>query len=380
MSYDVIVLGLGGMGSAAASHLARRGKRVLGLDRFPPAHDQGSSHGRSRIIREAYWEHPSYVPLVRRAYELWADLERAHGRQLLLTTGGIMIGPPDSDLVRGSLESARLHNLTHEILDSPAIRQRFPVFAPGDEMIGVYEPRAGVLSVEECVTACLRQASRAGAALHHEEPALDWTASAQGVEVRTPRARYQAARLVITAGPWAPTVLAELSLPLVIERQVVAWFRPVALQAAFEASRCPVHVWRANGRFFYGIPALEGGEVKIAEHARGNPTTADTIKREIAGEEIDGLRRDFVSRYMPAANGEVVATGTCMYTVSPDKHFIVDVHPRYPNVVFASGFSGHGYKFAPVIGEILADLSVEGKTRHDISLFAIKRFQTSRAV
>ncbi len=375
MSYDVIVLGLGGMGSAAASHLARRGKRVLGLDRFPPAHDQGSSHGRSRIIREAYWEHPSYVPLVRRAYELWADLERAHGRQLLLTTGGIMIGPPDSDLVRGSLESARTHNLTHEVLSPPAIRSRFPVFAPGEEMIGVFEPRAGVLFVEECVLAHLQQAAAAGGDLRHEEPVLEWAATKQGIEVRTPRARYQAGRLVITAGPWAPTVLAELSLPLVIERQVVAWFRPAALHDAFEASRCPVHIWRANGRFFYGIPALEGGEVKIAEHALGNPTTAATIRREIAPHEIDGLRRDFVSRYMPAANGEVVATGTCMYTMSPDTHFIIDRHPQHDHVVFATGFSGHGYKFAPVIGEILADLVSEGKTGHDISLFAAGRFR-----
>ncbi|MGH2405670.1 MAG: N-methyl-L-tryptophan oxidase [bacterium] len=378
MSYDVIVLGLGGMGSATTHHLALRGRRVLGLDRFPPAHDQGSSHGRSRIIREAYWEHPAYVPLVWRAYELWADLERAYGRQLLLTTGGIMIGPPESDLVRGSLESARTHSLTHEILDPPAIRRRFPVFAPGDEMIGVFEPRAGVLFVEECVLAHLQQAASSGADLHHEEPVVEWTASAQGIEVRTPRARYQAGRLVITAGPWAPTVLADLGLPLVIERQVVAWFRPLALHDAFDAARCPVHIWRAGGRFYYGIPRLGDSTVKIAEHALGNPTTAETIRREVAPGEIQALRRDFVSRYMPAADGEVMASGTCMYTMSPDTHFIIDVHPKHANVIIASGFSGHGYKFAPVIGEILADLAVEGRTRHDISLFAAGRFEAKR--
>ncbi|MGQ0550911.1 MAG: N-methyl-L-tryptophan oxidase [Armatimonadota bacterium] len=378
MTYDVIVLGLGGMGSAAAHHLARRGRRVLGLDRFAPAHDQGSSHGRSRIVREAYWEHPSYVPLVRRAYELWADLERAHGRRLLLTTGGIVIGPRDSDLVQGSITSARTHGLRHEVLDPPAIRNRFPVFAPGDEMIGVFEPRAGVLFVEECVRAHLQQAAHAGAELHHDEPVLEWTATPQGAEVHTARARYQAAHLVITAGPWAPTVLADLALPLVIERQVVAWFRPVALDGAFDASRCPVHIWWAGGRFFYGTPQLGDGLVKLAEHAVGHPTTADTIRREIAAGEIEGLRRDFVARYMPAANGDVAASGTCMYTMSPDTHFIIDVHPRHSNVVIASGFSGHGYKFAPVIGEILADLVVEGKTRYDISLFAVGRFEARR--
>ncbi len=362
------------MGSAAASHLARRGRRVLGLDRFPPAHDRGSSHGRSRIIREAYWEHPSYVPLVRRAYELWTDLERASGRLLLMITGGIMIGAPDSDLVRGSLESARTHHLTHEVLDARAIRRRFPVFAPGDEMVGVFEPRAGMLFVEECVLAHLQQASRAGAELRHEEPVVQWTATPDGVEVRTPRARYRAGHLVITAGPWAPQVLPDLNLPLVIERQVVGWFRPVALPEAFDPGRCPIHIWRADGRFFYGVPRHGDDAVKIAEHALGDPTSADGIRREVAPEEIEELRRDFIARYMPAANGEVVATGTCMYTMTPDTHFVIDHHPRYPNVVIAGGFSGHGFKFAPVIGEILADLLVEGKTRHDIALFAIKRF------
>jgi len=380
VTYDVIVLGLGGMGSAAAYHLARRGARVLGLDRFHPAHDRGSSHGRSRIIREAYWEHPSYVPLVWRAYELWADLERAAGRELLLTTGGIMIGPPESDLVRGSLESARTHRLKHEVLDARAIRRRFPVFAPSDEMIGVLESRAGMLSVEDCVAAHLSQAARAGAQLHHEEPVTGWSAGPDSVEVQTSRARYQAGRLVITAGPWAPQVLADLRLPLVIERQVVAWFRPLALLDAFDPSRCPIHIWQANGRFYYGVPRQGDEAVKIAESALGDPTTADTIRREIDPMEIEEIRRDFIARYMPAANGELVASGTCMYTMSPDTHFILDVHPDHPNVVIAAGFSGHGFKFAPVIGEILADLSSEGRTAHDIALFAARRFAPQTAV
>lgn len=374
MPYDVIVLGLGGMGSAAAHHLARRGKRVLGLDRFPPAHNQGASHGRSRIIREAYWEHPSYVPLLWRAYELWADLERAGGRSLLLTTGGIMIGAPDTDLVRGSLESARTHHLTHEVLDAAAIRRRFPVFAPGDEMVGVFEPRAGVLFPEECVLANLQQAARAGAKLRHEERVIRWIARPGRVEVQTYSARYEAGQLVVAAGPWAPDVLADLNLPLVIDRQVVAWFRPIALADAFGPGRCPIHIWRVDGRLFYGVPAHDGYGVKIAEHATGDPTTADAIRREIAPGEIQEIRRDFIARYMPAANGEVVATGTCMYSLTPDTHFVIDHHPRHRNVVIACGFSGHGFKFVPVIGEILADLVLEGNTRHDIALFAIKRF------
>ena len=375
MPYDVIVLGLGGMGSAAAYHLARRDRRVVGFDRFPPAHDKGASHGRSRIIREAYWEHPSYVPLLWRAYDLWTDLEKASGRSLLLTTGGIMIGAPDSDLIKGSLESARLHRLTHEVLDAPAIRRRFPVFNPADDMIGVFEPRAGVLAPEECVRVNLEQAARAGAELHHEEQVLTWSAQPKGVEVRTALGRYEAGRLVIAAGPWAPQVLADLGLPLVIERQVIAWFRPVRLAEAFAPGRCPVHIWRVNGRLYYGFPRLDADGVKIAEHAGGDPTTADTIRREIAPEEIEELRREFVARHMPAANGQVLLTGTCMYAMTPDTHFIIDHHPDHPNVVIAAGFSGHGFKFVPVIGEILADLVLDGKTRHDISLFAIGRLK-----
>jgi len=372
--YDVIIVGLGGMGSAAAYHLARRGWRVLGLDRHAPAHDQGASHGRSRIIREAYWEHPSYVPLVQRAYELWDELSRAAARPLLLTTGGIVIGPPDGVLVRGAIESARIHRLHHEVFDAASVRKRFPIFAPADDMIGVYERRAGVLVPEECVRVHLDQAARSGADLRHEEPATSWTATADGVAVQTPRGSYRAERLVIAAGPWAPQVLGDLGFPLTIERQVIAWFHPAQQAEAFEPARCPVHIWQVNGRMFYGFPRLDSHGVKIAEHASGDPTTAETIERKIEPAEIEELRRDFVARFMPAANGEVSATSTCMYTMTPDTHFIIDHHPHHENVVIACGFSGHGFKFVPVVGEILADLALDGGTRYDISLFSTGRF------
>ena len=376
MPHDVIVLGLGGMGSAAAYHLARRGQRVLGLDRYAPAHDRGSSHGRSRIIREAYWEHPSYVPLVRRAYDLWDELSAAARRPLLRITGGIMIGAPTTDLIRGSLESARVHRLPHEVLDAAAVRDRFPVFEPADGMVGVYEPRAGVLRPEECVQVHLDLAAAAGAELHHGEQALRWEASPAGVVVETARGRYAAGRLVIAAGPWAPVALADLGLPLVVERQVIGWFEPVAHADAFEPGRCPVYIWQVDGRLYYGFPRLDADGVKVAEHALGDPTTADTIERTITPEEIEEIRRDFLARYMPAANGRLLAASTCMYTLTPDIHFIVDRHPAHANVVIAAGFSGHGFKFQPVIGEILADLATEGRTRHDIGLFAVTRFRT----
>ncbi len=372
--YDVIVLGLGGMGSAAVYHLARRGRRVVGFDRFPAAHDQGSSHGRSRIIRETYWEHPSYVPLVWRAYELWDEVERASGKLLLLTTGGILIGAPDAPMVQGALESARVHHLAHDLLDAADIRRRFPVFAPADGMVGVLEGRAGVLFPEECILAQLEQAARAGAELHHEEPVLTWSAAPHAVEVQTPRGHYEAGALVITAGPWAPQVLEELDLPLVVERQVVGWFRPTDLERAFDPGPCPVYIWQIDGRFFYGFPRLGDEGVKVAEHTTGHPTTADEVRREILPEEIADLRRDFIGRCLPAANGPLLAGSTCMYTMTPDGHFIIDIHPRHENVVLACGFSGHGFKFAPVVGEILADLVDLRRTEHDISLFALGRF------
>ncbi len=378
MTHDVIVLGLGAMGSAAAANLARRGQRVLGLDQFAPAHDRGSSHGRSRIIREAYWEHPSYVPLVWRAYDLWAELERAGGRRLFVQTGGIMIGRPDSDLVKGSLESARVHHLTCEVLDATAIRKRFPIFQPADDMIGVHEPRAGVLLPEECILALLEQARQAGAELRHGERVLRWHAASDRVQVETAGGRYEAGRLVIAAGAWAPVMLASLHMPLVIERQVVAWFRPVVLQAGFAPDRCPIHIWQTGQRFFYGFPSLDHESVKIAEHAMGDPTTADDVRRGIAPEEIEEIREDFMARHMPAANGSLVSSTVCMYTMTPDTHFVIDRHPGHPNVAVACGFSGHGFKFAPVVGEILADLTLDGRTRHDISRFSAARFAAVR--
>lgn len=240
--FDVIVLGLGAMGSAAAYHLARRGRRVLGLEQFTAAHDRGSSHGRSRIIREAYFEHPDYVPLIQRAYELWETLQREGGSRLFLPTGGIMIGPEDGILVRGALTSARTHALPHDLLDSHEIRARYPAFAVENGAVGVWEPRAGVLFPEPCVLAHLRGATRSGAALHLEERVLTWEARDGRVEVRTDRATYSGDHLVVTAGPWAGTALLELGLPLAVERNVMYWFQPPD-PAPFSPDRFPIYIY-----------------------------------------------------------------------------------------------------------------------------------------
>ncbi len=373
--YDVVVVGLGAMGSAASQMLARLGLRVLGLEQFTPAHDRGSSHGRSRIIREAYFEHPAYVPLVQRAYDLWDRLQAESGRRLLVITGGLMLGPRDGELVEGALASATQHDLPYELLDAGRIRDRFPVFHPDDHTVAVAEPRAGVLFPEACVRAQLDAASRAGAELHFEEPVTGWQPSGSGVEVRTQRGRYDAGHLVITAGSWAPRILRDLGIPLTVERNVMFWFAPARHADAFGPDRCPIWMWQyAQDAFiYYGFPAFGREGIKIAHHHSGEECTPETIRREVTPKEVEPVR-SMMARYLPDANGAFLAAVACMYTNTPDGHFIIDRHPDHAAVTIACGFSGHGFKFAPAVGEILAGLATEGKSDHPIDLFRLNRF------
>jgi sarcosine oxidase len=383
-------MGLGAMGSAAASQLAGRGARVLGLERYTPAHDQGSSHGRSRIIRQAYFEHPAYVPLLLRAYELWQQLEHETGRRLLTLTGGLMIGPPASQVVAGSIRSAQEHGLPYEALDAAEIRRRFPPFNPDPEVVALYETRAGVLDPEECIRAQLELATRRGAALHFEAPALRWEAAPSGdrVRVTTARGAYEAARLVLAAGAWAPALLADpsassgqaLGLPLAVERQVLYWFEPIGGAGLFQPERFPIWIWEVGPDLdLYGFPAQDGppGGVKVAFYRTGDEGTCtpETIDRDVHPAEIERMR-EALAACVPSLNGELRATMTCMYTNTPDQHFVIGAHPRHPQVVIASPCSGHGFKFASVVGEVLADLALDGATRHPIGLFDINRFAT----
>ena len=376
-SYDAIVIGLGGMGSAAAAHLAARGQRVLGLEQFQPAHARGSSHGRSRVIRLAYFEHPSYVPLLLRAYELWDRLERDSGRSLLTITGGLMIGVPDSDVVSGSLRSARAHGLAHELLDAAEIRRRFPPFTPHPGDVALYEERAGVVRPEDAIHAHLEQANRYGAELRFDERVVDWQARPAGdVEVRTTRGSYEAARLVLAPGAWAPALFHLPALSLEIERQVLYWFAPPGGTAPFAAERFPIYIWdRGDGVQFYGFPADERG-VKVAFFRTGTAArcAADTIDRAVHPDEIHAMRAALAPCLPELAAGALVETVTCMYTLTPDHHFVIGIHPHHPEVVIASPCSGHGYKFATVVGEILADLAIDGTTAHPIDLFSPNRF------
>jgi len=370
---DAVVLGLGAMGSAAVYHLARRGCRVIGIEQYTPAHDRGSSHGRSRIIREAYFEHPNYVPLIQRAYDLWETLQHESGSRLFLPTGGLMIGPQDGVLIQGTLASARIHHLTCELLGAGQLRRRHPAFRVQDDTVAVWEPRAGVLFPESCLLAHLQGAARSGALLRTEERVVSWRARGGGVEVRTDKDLYAADRLVVAAGPWTGAVLADLALPLQVERNVMFWFQP-ADPTPFAPDRLPIYIYeyRRDG-FIYGFPELGRDGVKVAHHHSGETCTPEDIRRTVAPEEVHRMR-DIVARTLPGLNGDLLQAVACMYTNTPDGHFVIDRHPGHPQVVLACGFSGHGFKFAPVVGEILAELAVYGHTRHPIDLFQISRF------
>ena len=377
MTYDAIVAGLGGMGSATAYQLAGRGRRVLGLERFSPAHDKGSSHGRSRIIRQAYFEGPAYVPLLSRAYELWERLEEETGKELMTLTGGLMIGRREGELVSGSTESAKAHGLPYELLDAGEIRDRFPPFSPDHETVALYEEKAGFVRPEETVKAHLDRAISLGADLRFEEPVISWEASGEGVRVETHRGSYEAERLVISPGAWAPQLLAELGLPLEVERQVMYWFEPKNGREPFLPDRFPIFIWEPDdGNMFYGFPAQDDDRgVKAAFfRAGGVPTTPETIDREVHQGEID-LIRGYLAEHVPTLAGRCLDARACMYTNTPDEHFVISVHPEFEQVALACGFSGHGYKFCSVVGEILADLATEGSTRHPIDLFSPARLR-----
>ncbi|MHB1938926.1 MAG: N-methyl-L-tryptophan oxidase [Acidobacteriaceae bacterium] len=375
---DGIVVGLGGMGASTAYQLAARGAKIVGFDQYGPAHDRGSSHGGSRIVRQAYYEHPSYVPLLLRAYELWRQLEQDSGdNNLLQITGGIYLGKPDSSTVTGSLDSAKQYNLPHELLDAPEIARRFPVFRPRADEVAIWERNAGFVRPERAVRAFLQEATRQGAELHFDEPVSKWAVTATGtVRVTTSRGVYESATLILAPGAWAPEMFHDIKLPLVVQRHVMAWFNPIGGTRPFMPDRFPIYLWE-NGPdcIFYGFPAIDGqqGGAKVAMHTGGDTCTPQFIDREIHQKDERELREQIASR-LPLLNGPLLAASTCMYTMTPDRHFVVGLHPRYPQVAIACGFSGHGFKFATVIGEVLADLALAGETAHPIEFLSPQRF------
>lgn len=384
-NYDCIVLGVGGFGSGVLYHLAKRGVRALGIEQFGIAHDRGSSHGETRIIRKAYFEHPDYVPLLHRAYDLWRELETESRRKLFHPVGLFIAGAPESESVSGTLLAAKTHNLQVDELTPAEARTRFRGYRFPDHFSVVFEQQAGYLDVEPCVTAHIRQALRSGAALKSDESVIEWKSNGRTVTVRTDRAEYTAATLVITAGPWAGEVLTppagrnsnvaanaspSLSHYLRVVRKPVFWF----------AAGPDYDVSSGNSTFFfetpagqfYGFPRIDGRSIKMAEHTGGddvsNPTNVDRTEHPADLERTAA----FLKEFLPQIDPQPVRHSVCMYTRTPDCHFLIDRHPNHANVVFGAGFSGHGFKFTTVLGEALAEMAINGTTRHPVEFLAMR--------
>jgi sarcosine oxidase len=376
-SYDTIVLGCGTMGAATLLSLAKRGRRVMGLDRFKPPHQQGEHHGHVRMFRMSYYEHPSYVPWLRRSLDLWRELAEHYGSPLLELTGALYLGEPGSELITGCLRSAREHGLAHEQLDASEVARRFPMFRLPSGFVGVLERDAGYVRCEHSVLAMLNRAKSLGAEVRTDDPVTNWTADGNSVRVAA-GAEAGADRLIITAGPWSSTFLSDLNISLTVTRQVQGWMVP-SDPTPFLPDRFPC--WAIDigaGALFYGFPALPNHrgqpEVKVARHARGpvvDPSTDCRVGQETDIDDFLGLAREFLPDLEPARSC------TCLYTNSPDGHFIIDRHPKHPNVSFGAGFSGHGFKLAPAVGEILSGLTEFKPPHHPEPFFSLGRLRSS---
>ena len=380
--FDVIVVGVGAMGSSACFELARRGMKVLGLEQFAIAHERGSAHGQSRMIRMAYYEHPDYVPLLARAYERWQEAERLSGERLLHITGGLYAGPSDGEVVPGSEAAARTHGLQYERLSASEAVDRFPLFRLPQSWSALFEPMAGFLLPEHAVSTYVKLARQQGAVIRSNEPVLDWQsagASAGGPwRVRTNAGVNEGKRLIFCGGAWSGRLMADLGVPLQVTRQVMGWVRP-ADPEPFRLGRFPVWAIENLDRSLqYGFPVLPGeSTLKVSWHGAGPPADPDTVDRTTSGADVATFLPQ-LPHVLPTAAGPVAEMRVCLYTNSPDHHFIVDRHPTADGVYLACGFSGHGFKFASVIGEILADFATRGTTAHPVRFLSLDRFRQAQ--
>jgi sarcosine oxidase len=379
-TYDVIVAGVGGMGSATCWQLARRGQRVLGLERFDIPHAMGSSHGQNRIIRLAYFEHTSYVPLLRRAFELWREAETLFGERLLFVTGGIDAGSESGRIVAGSLASCQEHDLPHEVLSARELAQRFPGWQLPAGIVAVHQPDAGFVASERAIVAHTALARNAGADIRAREALLGWRLTGAGtVEVTTTRGRYEAERLVLSTGAWIADHVPELAGKAVPERQALGWFRPLEPEH-FRLGHFPVGLVESGDRPAYVFPewGIPGFKIGVYHHL-GETGHADVLSRE-PNDTDEAVLREAIRRFFPSANGPTMSLRCCLFTNTADEHFVIDTLPDAPQVIVASPCSGHGYKFAGVMGEVLADLATGATPRLDLSLFRLDRLRHAEAL
>lgn len=372
--YDDIVIGVGGMGSATVYQLAKRGRDVLGLEHYDIPHAMGSSHGVSRIIRLAYYEHPSYVPLIRRAYELWDEIQQRHGEQLLYETGSIDAAPEDDPLFQGSLRSCEEYGIDHEVLTGSEVNERYPGYDLPDDHMALYQPNGGYVLSERAIVAHTMQAQAEGARVQARERVTDWEPEGNGVRVMTDRDEYTAENLVITSGAWAYKHIDALKGVAVPQRQALAWLQPQEPER-FQPGNFPVWNLQVEEGRYYGLPIVEVPGFKFGRYThREEDVDPDAMNREPEPED-ERLLREFAENYFPKGTGPTMGLATCLFTNTPDGHFVIDRHPDHSQVAFGAGFTGHGYKFASVIGEVLADVAIEGRTDHPIERFALDRFE-----
>lgn len=371
-TYDVIVLGVGGFGSSALYHCARRDLKVLGLEQFGIAHDRGSSHGETRIIRKAYFEHPNYVPLLIRSYELWRELEAESNESLMHLCGLLLAGPPDGEAVAGARLSAKLHRLNLEDFTAREAAGRFRGFQFREEFEAVYEPEAGFLDVEDCVRAHIERAISAGAELRTEQTVVEWSSDGRSVRVRTDREEFTAAKLIVTAGAWAGRILSDLQIPLEVVRKPLFWHEVTTDDYNLDGG-APAYLYELSSGIFYGFPSIDGRILKVAEHS-GGAAVADPLQldRNVSEADVAPIR-NFLRETLPGVKPDPVKHAVCMYTLTPDRHFIVDRHPEFGNVAIGAGFSGHGFKFTSALGEALADLAIDGRSKLPIEFLSLNR-------
>lgn len=375
-AFDVIVIGLGAMGAAACHHLAARGHRVLGIEQHHLAHDRGSSHGETRLIRKAYFENPDYVPLLCRAFDLWEELQAACGETLFERNGLVTFGRPGvSQVYEGTLASGRLYSIPIERLGRDEALRRWPIYRPPEGFAAAYEPGAGFLYAEKCVLAHAKQARARGAALKVNEPVLEFRIETGRTYVRTTQGSYSAARLIVAGGGWSARLLAGLGLPLELRKMTLGWFPAGQEHAA--AKGTPGFVFDLDDDFYYGFPQIDGESVKTAGHRRFEALEKPEDKDAPPSPERMAALGGFVRDCLPFASDRLLRWSNCIYTMTPDEDFVIDRHPETPELVFAAGFSGHGFKFASVVGEILADLAIDGATKHPIGFLSASRFRPS---
>lgn len=360
------------MGSAAAYFLAKSGLRVIAFEQFTIVHDLGSHSGATRIIRHAYHESPEYVPLVLRADQLWQELERIEGRNLLVRTGGIDLGPTGGEVVRNAVAACQAHSLPYEQLNADEVMRRWPQFRIPQNWHACFDPNMGFLLVESCLHSYVQAAREAGAAIREEEPVAGYTTRG-AIRITTTRAQYDVGKLIVCGGAWNPELLGDLGLPLVVKRKTLSWLETTR-EDDFQPGRFPIFLADTPAGLLYGFPIYGKPGLKIANHHGGGPATnPDQIDREFHPEDAADAQ-EFASKFLSGVTLKVLDGKICLYTMTPDEHFIIDLHPENQNIAIAAGFSGHGFKFAPVVGEILRDLILENRTTYPIEKFRLQRF------